>query len=258
MHSDFVSLGGEPLDLCIVRVLVVDEEGAPNATPVRVTPAENVNIDQVQLGTNLLQALPCLAGGELVAVAEHLAVVIEDEIVESTAEADEYHLGHGAGLHVVGDESAVVGAEAGGQLALIDVARGQRLLAEFALLGAHLGLVDRTARERIGLEGAILELRVEVQARWTCLRPGLPVAAQVELATAHIVGKESIGLGTFERAALLAGARLRVVVVVARFTRCRRLTTSLGGTSTRLLLLLRWTLLAAIAWSGNATLRVHT
>src|SRR5699024_10156296 len=90
------------------------------------------------------------------------------------------------------NQGSVVGAETVGQLALVNIARGQRILAELLLLGASLGLVDRSAGQLVGFEGTKLELGIEVETRWAGLRPGTPVTAQIELATAGRVGEETV------------------------------------------------------------------
>lgn len=96
------------------------------------------------------------------------------------------------------------------------VAGGQCLLTELPLLLPRLLLVHGAAGELVRLEGAKLELRVKVEARGTGLRPGLPVAAEIKLATGVRVRVEAVRART-GKGLLIVG--VRVVVVVANRVR---------------------------------------
>lgn len=100
--------------------------------------------------------------------------------------------------NVVGYQCTVVGAKAIGQLTLGDIAHGQCLLTQFLLLLTGLRFVYGAARERVRLERTVLEFGVEEQAWWTGLRPCLPIAAQIELATIARIGEEAVRFGTLE------------------------------------------------------------
>lgn len=114
------------------------------------------------------------------------------------------------------NERSIVGAKAVGQLALVNVAGGQCLLTELLLLLSRLLLVHGPTSQLVSLEGAKLELRVKVETRGTGLRPGLPVAAQVELATGVRVRVKTVRAGT--RKGLLI-VRICVVVFVPNCVR---------------------------------------
>ncbi len=57
---------------------------------------------------------------------------------------------------LTGNERAIIGAEAVGQLALVHVTDGQRLLTELPLLLPRLLLINWATSELIGFEGAKL------------------------------------------------------------------------------------------------------
>lgn len=93
------------------------------------------------------------------------------------------------------------------------VTDGQRLLTELPLLLPRLLLINWATSELISLEGAKLQLRVKVEAGRAGLRPGLPVATEVELPAGIWIGVEAVGARADE-GLLGVAAVCRLVLVV--------------------------------------------
>lgn len=110
------------------------------------------------------------------------------------------------------NERAIIGAKAVWKLTLVNIADGQSLLTEFLLLLPRLLLVHRATGQLVRFKGAKLELRVKVETRWTGLRPGLPIATEVKLATGVRVRVETVRAWTCKGLFIVC---IRVVVLVA-------------------------------------------